>query len=174
MTSRTLTTIFACSTLVAALAGCANNDRRAEEGYYTSASAANRFCPICGAEASTLYTAYDDGKEVDCCSQACVDKFNGASASEKRTFRNRTNSDAPVADTARFTPGADGSTIVTYNGQDYAQENQVCPVTGRRLDGPHYYVIVDGHRVDFANQSDAERYASMSYEQRTDMRRRTR
>jgi hypothetical protein len=183
MNTRTIASALACAAFALTLAGCAQSERRTtDDGYYTSVTTNNnRACPVCGMDASSQYAAWQDGKEVDCCSQACLDKYNGSSASERRSMSARVYGQ-PVADngvtpivwsnsgSTTFTPAADGSTLVTYNGQDYAQENLYCPVTGKRLDGKHYYVIADGHRTDFANQSDAERFAAMNYEQRTSLR----
>ena len=176
-TFRSVASALGCMTLVAALCGCANSDRRAsDDGYYTSSAANNRTCPVCGMDADPQYSAWDNGREVDCCSQACEDKFNNASASEKRTMVSRAYGTVPSTATSAVTPGdasaayrVNNSNTVMYNGQEYPQENKVCPITGRQVDGTHY-VIADGHRVDFATQAAADQFAAMSYEKRTEMR----
>ncbi|HZW06989.1 MAG TPA: hypothetical protein VFF65_07685 [Phycisphaerales bacterium] len=176
-TTRSIASVLACVTLVGALCGCANNDRRAsDDGYYTSSAANNRACPVCGMDADPQFSAWDNGREVDCCSQACEDKFNNASASEKRVMMSRAYDTVPATATSGVVPGdasasyrVPATNTVMYNGQEYPQENKVCPITGRQVDGTHY-VIADGHRVDFASQAAADQFAAMSYEKRTETR----
>lgn len=90
MMNRTITASAALFLAAAtAMVGCASDNRADDSGKMAHNNGRNANCPMCGMHADAAYTAWDGGTAVSCCSQACADRFNNASAADKQRWVNK-------------------------------------------------------------------------------------
>lgn len=176
------------SMLTLALTGCNNTDKPAADNgrmYAESNAARNVNCPVCGMPADAQYSVTQDGKTVDCCSQACRDRFSNASAADQhRMMGNASN--GRWSSTNGPTYGPVGVTQRTHaersaaadkdirNSNAHAEssvrmENDYSPISGKAA-SQNYVVDEDGHRIGFATQQEADLYRSYGPEHRAELR----